>query len=63
MSETVDKDVPFQFQGRELGGNSGHGHVWERPDKTKARCGGVAICGQCAKDKVLWDLAVKHLGR
>jgi hypothetical protein len=32
------------------GANTGHGHVWERPDGAKARCGGPAICAQCALD-------------
>jgi hypothetical protein len=30
--------------------NTGHGHVWARPDGIKARCGGPAICPECAKD-------------
>jgi DNA polymerase III epsilon subunit-like protein len=34
------------------GTNTGHGHVWERPDGAKARCGGPAICRQCAADRV-----------
>jgi len=34
----------------EYGTNSGHGHVWERPDGMKARCGGPALCKQCALD-------------
>lgn len=28
--------------------NSGHGHVRPRPDGVKARCGGPAICSECA---------------
>lgn len=32
------------------GTNSGHGHVWERPDGMKARCGGPMMCAECAKD-------------
>jgi hypothetical protein len=31
-------------------GNSGHGHVWPRPDGLRARCGGPAICRKCALD-------------
>ena len=32
------------------GTNSGHGHVFPRPDGVKARCGGPAICPECAHD-------------
>lgn len=32
------------------GSNTGHGHVWERPDGIKARCGGPRICKECARD-------------
>lgn len=31
--------------------NSGHGHVWERPDGVKARCGGPKLCKECQADK------------
>lgn len=30
--------------------NRGHGHVHPRPDGVKARCGGPAICSECAKE-------------
>lgn len=33
------------------GGNSGHGHVWKRPDGLVARCGGPKMCAQCARDE------------
>lgn len=33
-----------------VGGNYGHGHVWERPDGVKMRCGGPAMCKECALD-------------
>lgn len=33
------------------GTNTGHGHVWSRPDGVKARCGGPAMCKQCALDQ------------
>lgn len=30
--------------------DSRHGHVVPRPDGAKARCGGPAICAQCARE-------------
>lgn len=30
--------------------NSGHGHAWERPDGSKARCGGPPFCADCKSD-------------
>jgi hypothetical protein len=30
--------------------NIGHGHVWERPDGMRARCGGPAVCAECSSD-------------
>ena len=33
-----------------MNNNTGHGHVWDRPDGVKMRCGGPAICSDCAKD-------------
>ena len=35
------------------GTNTGHGHVWARPDGVKARCGGPALCADCAMDDVM----------
>src|SRR5688500_10385336 len=29
------------------GTNTGHGHVWPRPDGVQARCGGPGICPVC----------------
>lgn len=37
------------------GANEGHGHVWERPDGVKARCGGPGLCKICSRDKVAKD--------
>ena len=31
--------------------NHGHGHVWERQDGIKARCGGVGLCKVCERDE------------
>ena len=33
------------------GTNTGHGHVWKRPDGVRARCGGPGMCRSCAGDK------------
>ncbi|MDZ5615045.1 hypothetical protein U2261_10535 [Achromobacter xylosoxidans] len=33
-----------------VGTNTGHGHVWARPDGLKVRCGGPGICIMCSKD-------------
>jgi hypothetical protein len=30
--------------------NSGHGHVFPRPDGVRARCGGPVLCAECARD-------------
>lgn len=35
---------------RRPGTNTGHGHVWRRPDGVRARCGGPAVCSKCAAD-------------
>lgn len=32
--------------------NSGHGHVFKRPDGVVARCGGPFLCDQCAQDRL-----------
>jgi len=32
------------------GTNTGHGHVWPRPDGVKARCGGFPKCNVCVSD-------------
>lgn len=41
------------------GTNTGHGHVWERPDGVKTRCGGPGICPECSADQVDRDRAAK----
>ena len=30
--------------------NTGHGHVFPRPDGLKARCGGPGLCSECSRD-------------
>lgn len=32
--------------------NTGHGHVWTRPDGIVARCGGPAACAECLADLI-----------
>lgn len=43
------------------GTNTGHGHVWARPDGYKARCGGAALCRECARDAVEFKLVPRSL--
>lgn len=31
--------------------NSGHGHVYQRPDGARMRCGGPGICSYCGADQ------------
>lgn len=31
--------------------NSGHGHVWRRPDGQRIRCGGPVLCHKCREDQ------------
>jgi hypothetical protein len=40
---------------RRIGTNTGHGHVWARPDGMRARCGGQALCGKCREDAKLFE--------
>ena len=40
------------------GNNFGHGHVHPRPDGVKARCGGPALCSECAVEQARLDAAV-----
>ena len=37
--------------------NTGHGHVFPRPDGVRARCGGPGMCAECSR-----DLARQHAG-
>ena len=39
--------------------NIGHGHVYPRADGALARCGGPALCPECARDKVRFDAEIK----
>lgn len=51
---TTDNPM-FPYDGWE---NTGHGHVWPRPDGVKARCGGPGMCSACNNDEK-WYLAYK----
>lgn len=42
------------------GTNSGHGHVWPRPDGIKARCGGVGLCKICSADALLVKVSISE---
>lgn len=46
-----------------IGGNTGHGHVWARPDGMKARCGGPGICAECSRDKAQFEKQRSALDR
>lgn len=46
LKRMQDKTVPI----RPIYPNTGHGHVYPRPDGVKARCGGPAMCAPCALD-------------
>lgn len=37
---------------------SGHGWVTPNPDGSRARCGGPAICGACAREKAAAEAAI-----
>lgn len=40
--------------------NTGHGHVWPRPDGVKARCGGPGMCTQCSHDQANFDASQRR---
>ncbi len=46
--------APAPQPAQRIGTNSGHGHVWPRPDGNKARCGGpTGGCKKCLEDVAL----------
>lgn len=45
-----------------FGTNSGHGHVWDRPDCFKAKCGGETKCRKCQTDAAALHAVRKKLG-
>lgn len=58
MSDTPDRlDALIQKRMPEYLTNSGHGHVWRRPDGMRARCGGPALCVGCVLDKSRLEIA------
>lgn len=40
--------------------NTGHGHVYPRPDRVVARCGGPALCDVCAKEEAAQKAAAEQ---
>jgi hypothetical protein len=43
--------------------NTGHGHVWKRPDGVRMRCGGPGMCSACSKDladKITQEVFAAH---
>lgn len=57
--QALDRPAPETGESlfRIPGTNTGHGHVWPRPDGLIARCGGPGICKQCALDQAECDRA------
>lgn len=51
--ERIKKVMPM------YGTNIGHGHVWSRPDGSRARCGGPGMCDACSRDAA-WVEAAKR---
>lgn len=49
MNDAQSDDTPVCAK-RGPGTNTGHGHVWPRPDKMRARCGGRLVCTLCKDD-------------
>lgn len=39
-----------------------HGHVFKRPDRATAKCGGPGICSTCARDQAQWDARIFGTG-
>ena len=39
--------------------NCGHGHVVPRTDGLKARCGGPALCAECARDEAFYRAGIE----
>lgn len=44
----MSKILKIQFEGTD---NTGHGHVYKRPDGSRMRCGGPGRCDDCSVDQ------------
>ena len=53
MDEEIDKPT-LRPGNAGPGTNTGHGHVWKRPDGNTARCGGPEFCDECYDDALMW---------
>ena len=52
LDEVIDAALAHQGKAAEKRNpNSGHGHVYPRPDRVLMRCGGPGICSECSRDK------------
>lgn len=49
---TRDEEILSEWKSKpsKIGGNTGHGHVWKRPDGVLMRCGGPGMCAACTAD-------------
>jgi hypothetical protein len=52
--DRLKKGGPFAARSKGPGTNTGHGHVWRRPDKNTNRCGGIRMCTRCQQDQARW---------
>lgn len=48
---SLNKEIQPEAAGEVKGVTWGRGHVYPRSDGVLARCGGPAICAECAKDR------------
>lgn len=53
MTINTQKLRAFRQSLQRCASNTGHGHVYMRPDGFLAKCGGPGICTECAKDLAL----------
>jgi hypothetical protein len=59
--EPADRVIPaepaFTLANYGPGSNTGHGHVWKRPDGCYAKCMGPGHCAECARDLAIYGAA------